>query len=518
MQWYGRNYPGPPGRRGCYPFQLEFLRAAENVVDLAQRGHGGKVLVFCCPRQSGKNETDARLTIRLLTKWGCLRQLAGLPRGYAVKSAPTWDPQIAVSMRRLREVLDQTLLFQGQAWRKEGSRVWMLPGNLRSAIAFLSAGENANKKGLTANLWQCIDEAQNTSKRVYDEELAPMRASTGAPVLLMGTEGSEDCLMHLEIERLRQWEAENPGERAVWVIDWEEVARWNPAYGEFVQAEINRLGKDHPVICTQYRGIAVSIIGRFLTQAQVNNFFGDGEGEALHHNRLHLPMPGQLYVGGLDFCGASETVEDDDTWEADRVAKRDSTVGIVARLTWRQDALGLTPEMEIVDVLWLPGMYPDAVVHRCYQFFFEKWRVQRLTADGRGVGEGPAFSLHQRRPEQVTVLKSTSADNTRMGYRMLGLLNHKRLRMFRNDNTPEWTELHTQMSQLRRKITVNGMRWAGPEQKVVVNGDLTPVHDDGPKAIGYCIEAGYEHLAGHRGNRTPRVYVPWDEAAGYRAA
>lgn len=502
VAWYNHWFPGdPPGLtkpgeipgRGLYPYQLELLLSIERAVLLAyHRLNGPKELAAPWSRQTGKNETDARWTHRGLTLIGGMQVANNLPMAYMVKSAPTWEPQIDQSQRRFEGLLQSLPGWEDQLRKRKGYIYWL--SDLMCALAFLSANTRSTKKGETANVCQVIDETQDTTPGVYHDDLEPMRASTSAPVIFEGTQGPEGCLMDTKLEELRD-EERRTGEKLVFLVDWETAAIWNPEYGKTVSKVIKRLGVDHPIVRTNYRCLSARALDKFLTEKQQ---FDNLQGS---HPRLEGPRPGKIYVAGVDFCGASETEDVSDLWDSERVEKRDSTVAGVGELGWEEDDEGLIAVVDVVDLLWLPGMYPETVVDTLLRWLFKKWHVQRVACDARGVGEGPSFSIHKARPSQVELIKSTSADVSLMGYRLLGAINSNRFRVFRNDGSREHQEFMTQFRELRRRImpgpggTGGVMRWAAPTRRVLVNGEHAVVHDDCPKMCGYLLRAAEDHLA-----------------------
>lgn len=526
VRWYDAWFPGlppgltprgsPPGR-GLYSFQLEALLRRERAVTLSYFGlPGPSMLLELWARQIGKNHTDALFSHRMMTQFGSLQLARKQPMCYAVVSAPTWD-QIDQSKRRIEQILELLEDWDIKLCKREGSMYWL--EGLRAALLFKSVGAKVNAKGETADLYQVVNECQNTSKPVYDDSLAPMRASTGAPVIFQGTQGPEECLSNVMLELARE-EEQRTGERLVHIVTGPQAAEQNPRYGEHLDRERHRLGEDHDVYRENYLMMPSSRRGRFCSEVQLRNLHGD-------HPRLSGPRPGKVYVGGVDFTGAEETEDADDLWSKDRTQKRDSTFAVVAELEWIEDAAGLIPVVLIVDWLWLPGMYPDATVQQVYEFLFARWRVQHATLDARGVGEGPAYTIQKRRPSQVECLKATAEDNTRIGYRLLAAANGARMRVFRQDgvSTParEWNEFWLQWSQLRRERKASlvpghppQLRWFAPVERVLVGGELTPMHDDAPRACGYLLESAYDHLAKLRRDKPVQSeFTPWDVSGGY---
>ncbi|MEW6283843.1 MAG: hypothetical protein AB1758_34845, partial [Candidatus Eremiobacterota bacterium] len=459
-------------------------------------------------RQTGKNQADGAWTVRGLSKYGSGEG------GQAVKSAPTYKPQISISKRRLKRFLSEIPLMADE-WTSEEGYIFRFRA---AAIAFLSAHESANRVGETADLWLTVDESQDTSQEVFDKDFSPMRGFRGVPTFFQGTEWTEDCLLAVTRRRLEVLQ-EQDGIQRVWRVPWELRARDNPRYDEFVRNERGRLGPQHPIFLSQYCLVPLAGVGRFLEPGWLDLIFGDA------HPRATQPVPGRIYVGGVDYCGADEQ-PDEAAFDLERAELRDSTVALVGELVWRKERSSeehrgswrLVPVVRVVASLILPGQHPEAVTEKVDEFLFQRFRCLKVVADARGVGDGPSMMLHRRRPAQVTRLQSTAQDVSRMGYRLLGAIGTGRFGWWQHDHSPDWAEAQLQFRHLEKRVLPGPgklMRWGHPEKQVDVDGKPRNIHDDIPKAAGYLVEAAYEHLATIQ---PPAMdldeYVPWDESAG----
>ena len=116
VEAFGAAVLGMPLR----PYQVEVARAV--LASVAEgRGHSLTVMMPC---QSGKNQLSAHLEAYLLTR----RQRSG---GSLVKCAPTYRPQVLVSIARLLRALDNPLTA-GRWHRRDGHVVELG----RASIAF----------------------------------------------------------------------------------------------------------------------------------------------------------------------------------------------------------------------------------------------------------------------------------------------------------------------------------------------------------------------------------------------
>jgi hypothetical protein len=166
-------------------------------------------------RQAGKNELLAQLELLLLT----LHKASG---GSLVKTAPTFAPQVQISLRRLKERL-QDAGFQG-VWSAEAGHIIRLG---RATQLFFSAEPSANVVGATASVRLEIDEAQDVDPEKFGRDFRPMAATTNATTVLYGTPWDGHSLLeelaqeNLELER-------KDGVQCHFRFDWQAVAACNP--------------------------------------------------------------------------------------------------------------------------------------------------------------------------------------------------------------------------------------------------------------------------------------------------
>ncbi|MGA2368425.1 MAG: hypothetical protein ABSF74_07650, partial [Dehalococcoidia bacterium] len=173
-------------------------------------------------RQGGKNELSAHIEVLLLTMF-----MAG--GGSAVKCSPTFKPQTVISMMRLKQRLDD-FGFDG-LWTTEMGYIIRL-GAARQI--FLSAEESSSVVGHTADILLEIDESQDVNKDKYTKEFRPMASSTNATTVHYGTTWDDGTL--LEQTKLSNIELEKmDGIKRHFRFDWQDVARHNPGYLDFVE-------------------------------------------------------------------------------------------------------------------------------------------------------------------------------------------------------------------------------------------------------------------------------------------
>ncbi|GEM_PF-1110930 len=418
--------PGSDGEQLGWSRVRGLAAAGEREVwDLAVPGKGWFIANGVVVHNSGKNELSAHLEALLLNR----TQRQG---GQLVKAAPTMNPQVLVSMRRLEGVLNNPL-NRGR-WAREQGRIIRL-GNARAL--FFSADESAQVVGATADLLLEIDEAQDVNPDKYERDFRPMAAVANATTVLYGTAWSADTLLARQKRLNRELEARD-GITRHFEVSWTEAARHNPAYGAFVQAEIARLGEDHPTIRTQYRLLDLDRAAGLFSPQQLALLQGD-------HTRQHLPTPGRRYVAGVDLAGEDEAAQD----AALRALKprRDSTVVTLCEVEWSAVAeLVREPRLRVVEHYYWTGRGHRAVYEQLLGLLRDRWHCQRIVVDATGVGAGVAsFLLAALGPRIVQPFVFTAPSKSALAYRLLDAVNAGRLTLYRDDGSAEWRECWHQL-------------------------------------------------------------------------
>jgi hypothetical protein len=407
------------------PYQAEVAQAVISAID-ERRGHTLTVLM---PRQSGKNQLSAHLEAYLLTR----RERKG---GSIVKCAPTYRPQVLVSVDRLLRVLDNALTH-GQAHRHAGHIVEL--GKAR--ISFFSAEPGANVVGATASLLLECDEAQDVHPDKWEKDFRPMGATANAVSVLYGTPWTDDTLLARQIAANREAEARD-GIRRHFQVDWSAVAALNPAYGEHVQAEIERLGEHHPIVRTQYLLQNVACGGRFLDAKQVTLLLGEHPAEDAPSARRDGPG---AYVAGLDVAGEDE---EDPSGEAIRVnPRRDSTVLTIAHVVQaRVEGRVLEPRFEVVRQYAWRGDRHRELYPRILALVGEHWHCRSVVVDATGVGGGlAAFLGAALGPSIVRPFRYTAATKSQLAYDFLAAVNSGRFTLYAESADPLANDLRREL-------------------------------------------------------------------------
>ncbi len=446
------------------PYQVEIGRAVLDSV-LNRRGRTFSVELA---RQGGKNELSAQLPVLLLT-------LFMGQGGNMIKAAPTFLPQVLISMARLKERLNDAG-FSG-LWQPESGHIMRL-GKARQI--FLSAEPNANVVGATAHILLEVDEAQDVNKEKYYKEFRPMGASTNVTTVLYGTPWDEASLLeevkgsNLELER-------RDGVKRHFRISWEEVAQHNPLYHRYVEVERERLGEDHPLFRTQY--LLLPLPGRSglfspLQRAQLQGI----------HQRRRCLIPGRIYVVGIDVGGGAGEGESSPLNGGKH--HRDSTVVTIGELDFSNcDGVHRDPAIRVVEHYCWTGVPHHDLYPRLVDILKNVWDCRRVVVDATGLGEGVASVLERALGRnRVEAFHFTAQSKSKLGYQLITAVNSGRLKMYAPDGSAEIQEFWHQIEQARAQYR--------PSQTINFYVDPAQGHDDFLSSLALLVEAA---------NYTPRT-------------
>ncbi len=434
-------------RRPLHDYQL---RPARAIVDSILQGRGDTFVVVMS-RQAGKNETSAQMEAYLLN----LFQRRG---GFIVKAAPTRKPQLITSKMRLQECMRNP--WNRGATPEHG--YILRYGSAR--IAFFSAAPTANVVGATASILLECDEAQDVGPDKWNKDFRPMGASTNVTTVLWGTVWTSKTLLAKTARALQEQERKD-GIKRVFYVPWPEVAKENPAYGKYVRAEIKRLGRDHPLIKTQYFLEEIDAEGGMFPEARRAQMRGD-------HPRRRQPEPTKQYACLIDVAGEDEELEGDEA----RVESphRDATALTVVEvdISTVSDPLILKPTYRVMDRrLWIGTKHSQlyaALLDLCRNV----WRARWVVVDATGVGAGLASFLAAALKDQVTKFQFNARTKSELGWDFLAICDTGRFKDHLDDGSPEraqfWREVDACSYQVQE----------GPGKRLKWGVDDPAVHDD----------------------------------------
>lgn len=428
--------------------QLEMIQKAEAHV----KRHDGEIMTIKSSRQTGKNEVEAILERRHLLyrqfnhRYSCW-----------IRTAPTHKPQLVNSKKRLREHLLLNAnniirypLFQRSKLAKEEGYIWRV-GN--AAVEFLSSGPQANVVGATASTCLSMDEAHKVDKAKFDEDFAPFTADTSAGTILWGVGGNGLDTLQYYID------ANNANGKKHLNLSfpcdyWIDV---HPPYRKHVESRVNILGWDHPIIMTQYRLMSIAARARYLNDKQVRSILS-GE-----HERQLKPRPGRRYEVLVDLAGGNEEFNPDDALQGMEDVPTDSTAIIVYEVTDEIAYNNVFPIIHIVNIIWLTGT-DLGVDEEMIEETIKYWNAGKVTIDSIGVGRQIGENMEKKfGPNMVNKYIASDTDVSEDCYDLQARVNFDSIKMFINDDSPEWKEFERQLGHTHYQAAKGKMKLIKPK-------------------------------------------------------
>ena len=416
----------------------------------------GLTFAVMMSRQAGKNELSAQLESYLL-------HLFIHRGGQIVKASPTYKPQTINSILRLLDRV-RNWWTRGRARRREGYMVEM--GQARAL--FFSADPHTNVVGATASVLLECDEAQDVREAKWNKDFRPMGASTNVTTVLWGTAWTSDTLLATTIKHLERLQARD-GIRRVFRYDAAAVGAEVPGYADYVAGEVARLGRNHPLIKTQYYLEEIDATGGLFGPLRRALMRGD-------HERRHDPEAGRRYALLIDVAGEDEA-------EGDAMArmmlankKRDATALTVVDV----DApFGALPTYRAVDRKQWLGVKHTAL-HAQILALANHWHAMFVVVDATGVGAGLASFLGKALGERLIPVVFSPKVKSDLGWDFLGVVETGRYRDYIDDQQPGtrqfWYEVETCQHEIRRGPG-QSMKW-GVWETPAYDGLIARGHDD----------------------------------------
>jgi hypothetical protein len=355
--------------------------------------------------------------------------------------------------------------------------------------------------GNTAHLLLEVDEAQDVSEEKYTKEFRPMGSAANVTNVLYGTTWDDRSLLekikqsNLELER-------QDGIQRHFRYDWQVVAKYNPDYLTYVEAERARLGEDHPLFLTQYRLLPVRGGGRFFNSVQKAQLQG-------HHFRRHHPAPGCIYVAAVDLAGEAESGLDD--YLTVLKPRLDSTVITIAELDFSGSGLPAcdplfslgagnvlgerssspTPadlkletwNLKLVQHYVWTGVQHTDLYPRLLDLLKNVWRCRRIVVDSTGIGQPVASFLRQALGSRVLPFDFTAHSKSELGFDLLAAVNSGRLKMYAADNSPEYQEFWFEMDKAQS--------YYRPNRTLSFCVDPSDGHDDYLMSLALLVRAAH---------------------------
>lgn len=445
-----RHFETFTARGGGIHMRRYQLSAANAIIDSVINNKGLSFVVIF-PRQSGKDELISNLLAFL-----CLLY-AHRDKGIVVAN-PTYKPQTINAILRFEKRL-QTNLLTRLFWSKRSDFMRMIG---ECIVSFLSGDASANVVGAVASLLLVINEAQDIEPGLYDKRFAPMVASTNATRVFAGTTWTSKTLLAREMRA--GIEAQKlDGIQRVFLYTADDVRKRIADYGIFVDGEVAKLGRQHPLIKTQYYCEEIDAIA---------NMFNAGRLALIQAPTIQNAQPehGHTYCITIDVGGQDEAM-----LELDGMSNpgRDYVQVDVIDVDMSSLELMGKPAYHVVKRLEWHGQN-HVHIFGALKAIAQTWNMLYMVIDATGVGEGLWGMCSNRWRERVIPVKFTQQTKSEIGYAFLGIVDTGR---FRDHCHTE--AVHEQYENCTSEVLIGPaktMRWGVKDGTRGPTGEL--IHDD----------------------------------------
>ena len=253
-----------------------------------------------------------------------------------------------------------------------------------------------------------------------------MAASSNATRIFWGTAWNETTLLARELDNARRVQ-ELTGRRLCFVLNADQVAAEVPAYGAFVQQQIERLGRNHPMVSTQFYSEMLPDSGGLFNEGRLSLMKGE-------HFSENSPTAGRRYAFLLDVAGEDAGFTSGGEMQNPR---RDATaLTIVAIQALENTPLGVSQVCyRVVSRRAWKGVAHSRLFEELLALA-RHWRAIKLVVDATGVGAGLANFLEKALSGRVIPFLFNSASKSRLGWDFLALIDSGRFQEHA-DSTPE---------------------------------------------------------------------------------
>ena len=442
------NFTRRGGGIQMWPYQLEPADAVLNSVtkDL------GLTIILIISRQAGKDETLANLVAYILRLFSHIE-------AKIVFINPTYKPQTENSLIRLESRLDANLLTR--EWKKRGAYIRKLG---KAMISFLSGDKKAKIVSATANKLLIVNEAQDITPAKFDKDISPMGAYSNVTRLIVGTVWTSQTLLSREEDAAREQEKRD-GIKRVFVYNCTDVRKHNENYGAYVDKEVAKLGREHPLVKSQYFCERIDSQAGMFNAGRRALMLGD---QPAHET----PQPDHIYSFLIDVAGQDEANMSLDEVIEKNPGRDQLTLTIVSVDLSSLELLQAPTYRAVKRLAWTGANH--ITVFAQLQALASSWSPLYFVIDATGVGEGLWAMLDHAFPTKVIPVKFSQSVKSEIGYSFLAIINTGRFR----DCCPA-PEVDKQYAACTSEILIGPaktMRWSVPDGTRDSNGLL--IHDD----------------------------------------
>ena len=374
------------------PYQLE----AANAIIKSVFARDGMTFVIIFSRQSGKDELLAILFLFLLMRfsdWGI----------EMICAQPTFKPQTITAMER---ILKRGLNFGKRLRRTAGYIVRFLAAR----VSYFSADPSANVVSATGRLI-VMNEAQDISASIADGKFSPMGANENATKVFSGTRWTADTLLEREL-KIALLAQKQDGVKRVFMVDANQVRKSNPFYGKYVDAEIKKMGRLHPLIMSQYFNELIDAQVGMFNPTRRALMQGDQEAQ-------DTPIPGHIYAFTIDVSGQDEALLNLDGMG--NPGRDKTTLDIHDIDLSTLESLQAPTFRCVMRLEWHGQNHVDIFGAVCA--LESVWNPLYIVEDATGVGEGLWGMLFKKFPTKTLGVKFTQMKKSEIGWAYMGIIN-----------------------------------------------------------------------------------------------
>ncbi len=407
-------------------------------------------------RQAGKNELSAQIEAYLLN-------LYSRKGGSGVKASPTFKPQTQNSIIRLEDHLDNPW-NKGRTRKREGY-IFQIG---KARYFFFSAEPTAKVVGASATMLLEADEAQDIAETKWYKDFTPMGASTNVTTVLWGTAWTKNTLLAKTIQDLQRQQRKD-GHRRVFIYGADRVGAEVPAYKTYVAGQVARLGRNHPLIKTQFFLEEIDATGGLFPKLRRALMRGQ-------HERQREPTPGHRYALLIDVAGEDEQAGDPLERMMLENPKRDATALTVIDIEIQPDQL---PRYRAVDRhLWLGAKHTS--LHGQILALARHWGATWVIIDATGIGAGLASFLEKALGECVLPIVFSPKVKSELGWNFVAVVETGRYTDYQPDDEPDtrqfWHEVEACQYQIKSGPSKT-LSW-GVWDNIAYDGLIAHGHDD----------------------------------------
>lgn len=291
-----------------------------------------------------------------------------------------------------------------------------------------------------------------------------MAASTNATRVFWGTAWTNKTLLARE-RRNALAAQEIDGIQRVFVLDADQVAKEVPAYGAFVAGQIASMGRNHPMVKSQFYSEEIDAEGTLFSAARIALIKGN-------HLAQVEPLSGHSYAFLVDVAGEDEATDADLRHDA-------TTLTIVdVDLSTLQDELVNKPVYRVVGRQEWQGEDHVTIYHQI-KTLGSLWDPRFIVIDATGMGAGLSSFLDAAFPHKVIPFIFSSVSKSKLGWNFLSAIETGRFKDFAPGDRLQ-DKFFEQLEFVVQSVAAGPghlLSWSVPDStRDPATGDL--VHDD----------------------------------------